>query len=57
LFAGYKYIGIYQQMVKRYKGIEDARAVFAKVRRVLAELKNTNAQKRTHRLAKMRMKR
>jgi hypothetical protein len=33
-------------MVKRYKGIEDARAIFAKARRVLAELENTHTQKR-----------
>jgi hypothetical protein len=33
-------------MVKRYKGIEDARAVFAKARRVLAEPEKTNTPKR-----------
>jgi hypothetical protein len=28
---------LYQQMVRRYKGIENSRAVFAKARRVLAD--------------------
>jgi hypothetical protein len=35
---------LYQQMVRRYKGIEDARAVFAKARRVLADPENMNEQ-------------
>jgi hypothetical protein len=35
---------LYQQMVRRYKGIEDARAVFAKARRVLADPEKVNEQ-------------
>jgi len=35
---------LYQQMVRRYKGIEDARAVFAKARRILAEAEKVTEQ-------------
>jgi hypothetical protein len=35
---------LYQQMVRRYKGIDDARALFAKARRVLADPESVHEQ-------------
>lgn len=38
---------LYQQMVRRYKGIEEARAVFAKARRVLQETSTKDEKQQT----------
>jgi hypothetical protein len=35
---------LYQQMMRRYQGIEDAGAVFAMARRVLLDPENTNEE-------------
>jgi hypothetical protein len=45
IWIGYQYTGSYQQTVKSYKGIEDARVIFAKARSGLADPEKTDAKR------------